>query len=277
MGKQKYANKDCLKLCTKGNIFLCTKRRQTMQNNISPKTQTLLTKFNLAGMRKTLGLRLEEAQSENLSYSEFLEVLLEDEKTNREDNRRKRLYTEARFPFEKHLDEFNFQFQPSIPKGTILELATGKFIPKGENIILIGQPGTGKTHLSVALGLKALSYGYTVLFTTVWEMITTLQQSRADHTYTREIEQYLKPDLLILDELGYKTMGETTVEDFFEIVSKRYQKKSIIITSNREFPAWDKIFFDKTLTGAIIDRLIHHCHTFVITGESYRFQNRTTT
>lgn len=247
------------------------------EDNRPPSLKTiyhLLTKFNLAGIRRTLELRLSEAQESNLSYSELLELLLEDEKGNREDNRRKRLYQEARFPFEKTLDDFEFAFQPSIRKGEILELATGKYIPKAENIIFVGQPGTGKTHLSVALGLKALGYGYTVLFTTVFDMITTLQQGRADHTYKRKIEYFTKPDLLILDELGYKTMGETTVEDFFEIVSRRYEKKSLVITSNRDFPSWDKIFFDKTLTGAIIDRLIHHCHTFVIKGESFRYQNR---
>jgi len=115
---------------------------------------------------------------------------------------------------------------------------------------------------------------YTCLFTTVWDMITTLQSSRADMTYKKKIEYYTKPDLLILDELGYRSMGETTVEDFFEVVSRRYEKKSTIVTSNREFTSWDKIFIDKTLTGAIIDRLIHHCHTFIIKGESYRFKNR---
>lgn len=235
---------------------------------------TKLTKFNLAGVRKTLELRLEEAQQQNHSYSEFLEILLTDELTNREDNRRKKLNHQARFPFEKYLDDFDFSFQPSIKKGAILELSTCKFIPKGENVIFVGQPGTGKTHLSVALGYKALSYGYTVLFTTVFDLISNLQQGRADHTYRKKIDAYLKPDLLILDELGYRSLGETTVEDFFEIISKRYGKKSIIITSNKDFPEWDTIFFDKTLTGAIIDRLIHHCHSFTITGESYRFQNR---
>lgn len=233
-----------------------------------------MTKFNLAGMRKTLELRLEEASKQDLSYSEFLEILLNDETTNREDNRRKKLHRQAKFPFEKYLDDFDFKFQSSIKKGEVLELSNCKFIPKGENIIFVGQPGTGKTHLSVALGYKALSYGYTVLFTTVFDMISNLQQGRADHTYRKKIDFYLKPDLLILDELGYRSLGETTVEDFFEIVSKRYGKKSIIITSNRDFPEWDSIFFDKTLTGAIIDRLIHHCHSFTITGESYRFQNR---
>lgn len=237
-------------------------------------TTTYLKQFRLAGMVKTWELRLSEAAANNVSHREFLDLLLEDEKTNREDNKRKRLYGAAKFPVQKHLSEFDFSFQPSIKKGEILHLATASFIPKGENVVFVGQPGTGKSHLSIALGLAALGYGYTVLFTTVWDMITTLQAARADHTYKRKIEYYTKPDLLILDELGYKTMGTTTVEDFFEIVSKRYEKKSTIITSNKEFPTWDTIFFDKTLTAAIIDRIIHHSHTFIIKGESYRFQNR---
>jgi len=233
-----------------------------------------LKDFRLEGIVKTYELRLSEAGEKNLSHREFMEVILEDERTNRETNRKKRMYSIAHFPYQKYMEDFDFTFQPELKKGAILNLATGSFIPKGENIVLIGQPGTGKTHLSIALGLKALSYGYTCLFTTVWDMITTLQSSRADMTYKKKIEYYTKPDLLILDELGYRSMGETTVEDFFEVVSRRYEKKSTIITSNREFTGWDKIFIDKTLTGAIVDRLIHHCHTFIIKGESYRFKNR---
>lgn len=238
--------------------------------------QTHLRKFNLAGMAKTFEERIKEAQQNNLGYSEFLELLLEDEANNRDDNRKIRLYKEARLPLEKHLDQFDFSFQPDLKKGEIMELAACRYIGKGENIVFIGQPGTGKTHLSIALGIKALTQGYTVLFTTVHDMITSLQQSRADHSYDKKIEYYTKFDLLILDELGYKSMAETTVEDFFEIVSRRYEKKSLIITSNRDFGAWDKIFFDKTLTSAIIDRIIHHCHIFTIKGESFRVKSRTT-
>lgn len=237
-------------------------------------TLAYLKQFRLAGIAKSLDLRLSEAAANNLSHREFLDILLEDEKTNREDNRRKKLYSRAKFPVQKHVSDFDFSFQPSVKKQEILHLATGAFIPKGENIVFVGQPGTGKTHLSIAIGLRALEHGYTVLFTTAHDMIISLQAARADHTYKKKIEYYTTPDLLILDELGYKTLTATTVEDFFEIVSKRYEKKSTIITSNKEFPAWDTIFFDKTLTTAIIDRIIHHCHTIIITGESYRFQNR---
>jgi DNA replication protein DnaC len=243
-------------------------------NTISQASLKKLRKFMLSGIIRTLDVRLEEATSQNLSHREFLELLLEDEANQRADNRRKRLYSGAHLPFEKGLEDFDFTFQPSVKKLQMLELATGNFIGKHENIIFIGQPGTGKTHLSTALGLKALGYGYTVLFTSVADMITTMEQSRADLSYHKKIQQYLKPDLLILDELGYKSMADTTVEDFFEIVSRRYEKGSIIITSNRDFGEWDKIFIDKTLTGAILDRLVHHCHIITIKGESYRVQHR---
>lgn len=233
-----------------------------------------LKRFKLSGIVKTLELRLKQAQEEGFACSEFLGLLLEDEKNSRQDNRRSRLYKGAKLPFEKGLEDFDFSFQPSIKKTEILELATCRFVERKSNILFIGQPGTGKTHLSVALGLQALGYGKTVLFCSLWEMIHQLQQSRADLSYQRKIQEYLKPDLLILDELGYRGMADKTVEDFFEIVSRRYEKGSIIITSNRSVSEWDKVFIDKTLTTAVVDRLMHHCSVIEIKGESYRFKKR---
>lgn len=233
-----------------------------------------LKEFKLAGMVKTLEIRLKQAQEDNLSYSEFLALLLEDEVMSRQDNKRIRLYHGAKLPFEKGMEDFDFAFQPSVKKAEILELSTCRFLEKKGNILFIGQPGTGKTHLSVSLALKALGYGKTVLFTSVWEMIQRLQASRADFTYQKKMEEYLKVDLLILDELGYRSMAEKTVEDFFEIVSRRYEKGSIIITTNRSLSEWDKVFIDRTLTTAIVDRLMHHCTIIEIKGESYRFKKR---
>lgn len=239
-----------------------------------PQLEGQLKQFRLSGMAKTLAARLKQAQEGNLSYTEFLGLLLQDEVTTRADNRRLRLYRNAKLPFEKGLEDFDFTFQPSINKREISELATCQFLEAKKNILFIGQTGTGKTHLSVAIALSALGQGKTVLFTTVWDMINKLQQSRADLSYQKKIQTYLKPDLLILDEFGYRSIAEKTVEDFFEIISKRYEKGSLILTTNRELKEWDKVFIDKTLTSAIVDRLLHHSRIIEIKGESYRFRNR---
>src|SRR6266487_2585553 len=233
-----------------------------------------LKSFRLSGMAKTIAIRLKQAESGNLSYTEFLGLLLEDESNTRADNKRQRMFKSAKLPFEKGLEDFDFTFQPSINKREIIEMATCQFLETKKNILFIGQTGTGKTHLSVAIALSALEQGKTVLFTTVWDMINKLQQSRADLSYHKKMQAYLKPDLLILDELGYRSMAEKTVEDFYEIISKRYEKGSLILTTNRALEAWDKVFIDKTLTSAIVDRFLHHARIIEIKGESYRFRNR---
>ncbi|EKD67210.1 MAG: IstB protein [uncultured bacterium] len=233
-----------------------------------------LKEYRLSGMIQTLEMRIKQATEDNLGYAEFLGLLLEDETNKRSDTKHARLYKGAHLPFEKGLEDFDFTFQPALKKQDMLELATLRFLDKKANVIFQGLPGTGKTHLSVALALKALGYGKTVVFTSVWDMINTLQQSRADYSYQKKIQTYLKPDLLILDELGYRSMAESTVEDFFEIVSRRYEKGSIIITSNRAISEWDKVFIDKTLTTAVVDRLLHHCTVIEIKGDSYRFKKR---
>jgi DNA replication protein DnaC len=239
-----------------------------------PEIQKRLREFKLSGISSTLEMRIKQAEEDNLGYTEFLSLLLEDEGNRRTDNRKSKLYRRAKLPFEKGLEDFDFSFQPSIRKQAILEFSTCRFIEKKDNLIFIGPPGTGKTHLSVSLALEALGRGKTVLFTTVWEMINILQQGRADYSYQRKIRDFLKPDLLVLDELGYRSMIESTVEDFFEIISKRYEKGSIIITSNRPIHQWDSVFVDKTLTTAVIDRLMHHCALIEIKGESYRMKKR---
>lgn len=236
--------------------------------------QKSLKDYRLSGMGKSLEIRIKQAEEDHLSYAEFLGMLLEDEATSRSDNKQKKLYKTAHLPHSKGIEDFDFSFQPSLDKQQIRELATCRFIEKKANVLFLGQPGTGKTHLATALGLSALAYGKTVLFTTASQMITTLQQSRADFSYEKKISSYVKPDLLILDELGYRSLGEKTVEDFFEIVTQRYEKGSIIITSNRATTEWDSVFRDKTLTGAILDRLVHHCTSIEITGDSYRFKKR---
>ena len=153
------------------------------------------------------------------------------------------------------------------------DCATCSFIKENKNIVFIGNPGTGKTHLSVALGIKALMKGYKVLFTSTLEMLHNLNAAKADNSYYQKVNYYLSFDLLIIDELGFKQIPGYSADDFFEIISKRYEKGSIIITTNKSFENWSDIFQDQVLASAILDRIVHYSTVFKITGPSYRAKN----
>lgn len=231
-----------------------------------------LKDLKLAGAAQSIEERNQYAIEHKLSYLEFMEILLEDELNNRKENNYRKRVQQAKFSVHKRLEDFDFSFQPSINQKEINDLAICHFINKKENILFIGQPGTGKTHLAIAIGLKALMKGFKVIFTRIADILSTLQASRADNSHNYKIKQLLQADLLILDELGYKMMDQRMVEDFFEIVSKRYETGSIIITSNKTFQEWNRIFNDSILATAILDRLIHHSHLILIKGESYRIK-----
>lgn len=233
-----------------------------------------LRELKLAGIGNSLEVRNEYAIKNKLSYLEFLEILLEDEFNNRRDNNFKKRLARAKFPVIKKLEDFDFKFQPSLNEKEIYDLATCSFIKRHENIVFVGQTGTGKTHLAIALGFKVILASYKVLYTTVDEMITQMNISKADSTYYRRLKYFLEPDLLIIDEFGFKKLNQNYVENFFDIISKRYEKNSIIITSNKTFEEWNEVFPDAVLTSAILDRIIHHCHLIQIKGESYRMKEQ---
>ena len=233
-----------------------------------------LRNLKLSGVVKTVEVRNEQAIKEKLSYMEFLELLIEDELTNRKDNSYKKRFQKAHFPFTKTLEEYDFNFQPTLNHQEIYNLATCEFIRKKENIVFIGPPGTGKTHLSVSIGIKALQQGYKVIFTTVSDMMSALFESKADNSYAQKLRYYLSCDLLILDELGFRKLNEQIVDQFYEIVSQRYEKGSLIITSNKTFDEWGHIFWDSILVSAILDRIVHHCHLVLIKGESFRMKEQ---
>lgn len=233
-----------------------------------------LKNFKLAGIVNSLETRNEYAIKSKLSYLEFLQLLLEDEMNNRYDNSLKKRLSKARFPVIKKLEDFDFKFQSSLNEKEIYDLATCSFVRKKENIVFAGQTGTGKTHLAIALGLKTIFAGYKVLYTTVDEMTTQINISKADNTYYQKLKYYLTPELLIIDELGFKKLNLNCVDSFFEIISKRYETNSIIITSNKTFEEWGEVFLDPVLTSAILDRIVHHCHLIQIKGESYRMKEQ---
>lgn len=229
-----------------------------------------LRDFKLAGMLMTLEERIAYANDKQLSYQQFLEFLCEDEANNRKDNSYKKRYIKAKLPAHKTIEDFDFAFQPSLDKKLINDALTCQFIKEKRNIIFIGNPGTGKSHLSTAIALRALSKNFKVIFITVAELLYQLHIAKADNSYYKKLNEYLTPDLLVLDELGFQKFPQYSVDDFFEVISKRYEKGSLIITTNQPFDQWSTIFGDTILAEAILDRVIHHSIVFTIKGPSYR-------
>lgn len=235
--------------------------------------QTLLKslrEFKLAGMASTLEERMVYAANNKLSYQEVLELLCEDEKSNRRDNSYQKRKSAAKLPAIKRVEDFDFAFQPSIDQKTVNDLGLCQFIERKENVIFIGGSGTGKTHLAISLAVKALAKEYSVYFTTVSDLLYNLYTAKADNSYHKKLKQIISYDLLVLDELGFKQIPKHSTDDFFSVISKRYENNSTIITTNKELVEWNDIFDEVMLTKAIVDRLMHHATIFNIKGKSFR-------
>ncbi|WP_307344036.1 IS21-like element helper ATPase IstB [Caldalkalibacillus uzonensis] len=241
---------------------------------LQERLQSALEELGCTRIPEVLHHYAEEASEENISYLEFLDKLLQEELAAKHDRFIKMKTRLARLPYHKTLDEFDFTFQTSIDERRIRDLATLQFVEHQENLIFLGPPGVGKTHLAVALALEAIARRYTVYFTTPHDLVQDLQEAHQTNTIKRKMRKYIKPNILIIDEIGYRKMEDTAAHFFSQIVSERYEKGAIILTSNKSYGAWGDIFGDPVLATAILDRLLHHSSTINIKGESYRIKEK---
>ena len=245
---------------------------------MSDTKQTVLLQHHLKALRlPTIGRECEKvasrAANENLDHLSFLLQLVELEMIDRERRSAERRLKSAKFPFQKTLDEFEFAAQPAINKPLVLELMRGDYLDGRENILIVGNSGTGKTHLATALGIAACGQGKRVRFFRVTELLTMLMEAREDRQLMRLRPQLGKQDLLILDELGYVPASKAGSELLFDIISTAYERQSLIVTTNLPFENWTEVLLNERLTGATLDRLTHRCQILETRGESYRLQD----
>lgn len=230
----------------------------------------ILKRLKLGGVLQTLDLRVRQAIDDKLDHHEFLERLLHDEVERRDSRALERRLKQAAFDGQKTLDDFDFSFNPKLPKTTLIDLGTCRFIDRRENVVLIGPAGVGKSHIAQALGHRACRAGHRVLYTPAHQLLSELRASRADYTWEKRIERLAALDLLIIDDLGLRPLAHDEPIDLYEIIRRRYERGSTIMTSNRDITEWYTLFGDALLASSAMDRLLHHCEVVVMEGHSYR-------
>lgn len=229
-------------------------------------------KLRLSGLIDSLELRLQEAESHRLPYSQFLELVFQDELDVRQSRQSARRHKAACFRDTRNLEDFDFAFNPSISRQQVYQLATCQFVRQKRDVLLVGPPGVGKSHIAQAIGAEAIRAGFIVLYRSVFDLVRELAAEATESGVARLLTRYLKADLLIIDDMGLKTLPARGGEILLEIIMRRYENRSTLMTSNRPIDDWGKLLCDVPAASAILDRLLHHAEVLSITGRSYRLQ-----
>jgi DNA replication protein DnaC len=233
-----------------------------------------LKRLKLKHIRDMLEEINQLALQEEPSYLDFLAYLVAEEISGRETTQTERRLKAARFPAYRTLEQFDFSFQASVSQQTIKDLASLEFIEAKENLVLLGPPGVGKSHLAITLGVEAVKVGYSALFTTMDELAARMYACLADGSLLQYMRSLLRNDLIILDEVGYLTLDKTASDHLFQLINKAYERVSLIVTSNLDFAEWGTLFASAGTAAALLDRLLHHAHVITMRGDSYRIRNR---
>jgi DNA replication protein DnaC len=233
-----------------------------------------LKQLRLSGLLESLEVRLQEAASHHLTHAEFLELILQDELVVRSDRLLKRRVKAAGFRELKTLDDFDWSFNPSLKKKQVFDLATARFVREHRDVLWLGPPGVGKSHVVQAVGYHAIKAGFLVLYRSIFDVVRDFLHDEAIGKEDKILARYLKPDLLIIDDMGMKQLPKRSGEYLFEIIMRRYETRSTMMTSNRPLEDWGKLVGDVPSATAILDRFLHHAEIIQITGKSYRLRNQ---